>query len=208
MNSFIQFLLVINFICYAGIDPSPQKKLTEKQKGIIESLISFADSLNGKTKSSSIILTKIATLKNDNVEFMPFYHLDIDKFYKDPTPENLLLSLYQPDDFAMLVVQEKASSSYALTTKKQKSNWVPNAMMHDFGEKILHVKSKIPNVENSDFRIFQFEALYFYTYTSKGERVYEDMRGNVFTPGMMCDRLLIVINAIKQAAEEGNILYL
>ena len=81
-------------------------------------------------------------------------------------------------------------------------------MMHDFGEKILHVKSKIPNVENSDFRIFQFEALYFYTYTSKGERVYEDMRGNVFTPGMMCDRLLIVINAIKQAAEEGNILYL
>ena len=88
MNSFIQFLLVISFICYDGIDPSPQKKLTKKQKGIIESLVSFADSLNGKTKSSSIILTKIATLKNDNVEFMPFYHLDIDKFYKDPTPEN------------------------------------------------------------------------------------------------------------------------
>ena len=76
MNSFIQFLLVISFICYDGIDPSPQKKLTKKQKGIIESLVSFADSLNGKTKSSSIILTKIATLKNDNVEFMPFYHLE------------------------------------------------------------------------------------------------------------------------------------
>ena len=90
MNSFIQFLLVISFICYDGIDPSPQKKLTKKQKGIIESLVSFADSLNGKTKSSSIILTKIATLKNDNVEFMPFYHLDIDKFYKDPTPEILV----------------------------------------------------------------------------------------------------------------------
>ena len=87
MNSFIQFLLVISFICYDGIDPSPQKKLTKKQKGIIESLVSFADSLNGKTKSSSIILTKIATLKNDNVEFMPFYHLDIDKFYKDPLPK-------------------------------------------------------------------------------------------------------------------------
>lgn len=109
MNSFIQFLLVINFICYAGIDPSPQKKLTEKQKGIIESLISFADSLNGKTKSSSIILTKIATLKNDNVEFMPFYHLDIDKFYEDPTPENLLLSLYQP-----------GHSCHAFTTRKSR----------------------------------------------------------------------------------------
>lgn len=48
MNSFIQFLLVISFICYDGIDPSPQKKLTKKQKGIIESLVSFADSLNGK----------------------------------------------------------------------------------------------------------------------------------------------------------------
>ena len=110
MNSFIQFLLVISFICYDGIDPSPQKKLTKKQKGIIESLVSFADSLNGKTKSSSIILTKIATLKNDNVEFMPFYHLDIDKFYKDPTPENLLLSLYQPDTLAMLLLREKADN--------------------------------------------------------------------------------------------------
>lgn len=121
MNSFIQFLLVISFICYDGIDPSPQKKLTEKQKGIIESLVSFADSLNGKTKSSSIILTKIATLKNDNVEFMPFYHLDIDKFYKDPTPENLLLSLYQPDTLAMLLVREKADTSYLLIVYNPKN---------------------------------------------------------------------------------------
>ena len=51
MNSFIQFLLLISFICYDGINPSSQKKLTEKQKGIIESLVSFADSLNGKTLS-------------------------------------------------------------------------------------------------------------------------------------------------------------
>ena len=170
MNSFIQFLLVINFICYAGIDPSPQKKLTEEQKGIIESLVSFADSLNGKTKSSSIILTKIATLKNDNVEFMPFYHLDIDKFYEDPTPENLLLSLYQPDTLAMLLVREKADTSYLL--------------------------------------IVQFEHLYFYSYISKKEQIYEDMRGNILTPKMMCNKLFTIIDAIKEAAEKGEVLYL
>lgn len=200
--------IVISFICCNNMNKSSQKGLTREQKSIIKSVVSFADSLVKKNYSSSTILSKIAVIKSDSVEFLNFYYFDMDKFYHDPTPENLLSSLYQPDDFAMLVVQEKASSSYVLTTKKQKSNWAPHAMMHDFGEKIQNVKSKIPDVENSDFRIFQFEALYFYTYISKGERFYEDMRGNVFTPGMMCDRLLIVINSIKQAEEKGEILYL
>ena len=208
MKTLFCILIIISIIGCNGMDKSAKKELTKEQKSIIESIVSFADSIGGKSRSSSTMLSRIAAIKANDVEFLNFYYFDMDKFYEDPTPENLLLSLYQPDDFAMLVVQEKARNSYALTTKKQKSKWVPNAMMHDFGEKILHVKSKSPNVENSDFRIFQFEALYFYTYTSKGERVYEDMRGNVFTPGMMCDRLLTVINAIKQAAEEGNILYL
>lgn len=134
MNSFIQFLLLISFICYDGIDPSPQKKLTEKQKGIIESLVSFADSLNGKTKSSSIILTKIATLKNDNVEFMPFYHLDIDKFYEDPTPENLLLSLYQPDTSCHAFSTRKSQHIIPVNCPKTNSHWIPNILMQDFGK--------------------------------------------------------------------------
>lgn len=208
MNSFIQFLLVISFICYDGIDPSPQKKLTKKQKGIIESLVSFADSLNGKTKSSSIILTKIATLKNDNVEFMPFYHLDIDKFYEDPTPENLLLSLYQPDTLAMLLLREKADTSYLLIVQKQNSHWIPNILMQDFGKNIQNVKDKIPDIKNADFKIFQFEHLYFYSYISKKEQIYEDMRGNILTPKMMCNKLFTIIDAIKEAAEKGEILYL
>ena len=208
MKTLLCILIIISFIGCNETDKSAKKELTKGQKSIIESIVSFADSIGGKSRSSGTMLSKIAAIKTNDVEFLNFYHFDIDKFYEDPTPENFLLSLYQPDDFAILVVQEKASSSYALTTEKQKSNWIPCAMMHDFGEKIQNDKAKIPDVENSDFRIFQFESLYFYTYTSKGERVYEDMRGNVFTPGMMCDRLLIVINAIKQAAEEGNILYL
>lgn len=57
---------------------------------------------------------------------MPFYHLDIDKFYEDPTPENLLLSLYQPDTLAMLLVREKANTSYLLIAQKQNSHWIPN----------------------------------------------------------------------------------
>lgn len=208
MKTILCILISISFIGCNEMDKSAKKELTKEQKSIIESIISFADSIGGKSRSSSTMLSRIATIKTNNVEFLNFYYFDMDKFYEDPTPENLLSSLYQPNDFAILVVQEKDSSSYALTTEKQKSNWVPRAIMHDFGEKIQNDKAKIPEVENSDFRIFQFEALYFYTYISKGERVYEDMRGNIFTPGMMCDRLLTVINAIKQAEEKGETLYL
>lgn len=183
MNSFIQFLLVISFICYDGIDPSPQKKLTKKQKGIIESLVSFADSLNGKTKSSSIILTKIATLKNDNVEFMPFYHLDIDKFYKDPTPENLLLSLYQPDTLAMLLLREKADTSYLLIVQKQNSHWIPNILMQDFGKNIQNVKDKIPDIKNADFKIFQFMNIsIFIAISTRKNKIYEMICEGISSP--------------------------
>lgn len=81
-------------------------------------------------------------------------------------------------------------------------------MMHGFGEKIQNIKTQIPNVDNSDFRIFQFESLYFYSYINKEGRVYEDMRGNIIPPKMMCNRLLTLINVIKQAEEKGDILYL
>lgn len=201
-------LIVISFICCNEMDKSYQKELTKEQKSIVESLVSFADSLGRRSRSSSNMLSKIATIGSDDVEFLDFYRLDMDKFYEDPTPENLLLSLYQPDDFFMLFVREKSKSSYTLTTEKQNSNWIPYTMMHEFGDKIENAKARIQDVENSDFRIIQFEGLYFYTYQNKEGRVYEDMRGKILTPGMMCDRLLTIINAIKQAAEEGEILYI
>ena len=75
-------------------------------------------------------------------------------------------------------------------------------------KKIQNIKAQIPKVENSDFRIFQFESLYFYSYINKEGRVYEDMRGNIILPEMMCNRLLTLINVIKQAGEKGDILYL
>lgn len=208
MKTLLCILIVISFIGCNEIDKSPKKELTKEQKSIIESIVSFADSLGSKSRSSSTMLSKIASIKNNDVEFLHFYRFDMDKFYDDPTPENLLLSLYQPDDFAMLGIQEEGSKSYTLTTEKQNSKWIPCTMMHDFGEKIQNVKAKIPDVENSDFRIFQFEHLYYFTYTTKEGRVYENMRGNVLTPAMMCDRLLMLINLIKEAAEEGDMLYL
>ncbi len=139
---------------------------------------------------------------------MPFYHLDIDKFYKDPTPENLLLSLYQPDTLAMLLLREKADTSYLLIVQKQNSHWIPNILMQDFGKNIQNVKDKIPDIKNADFKIFQFEHLYFYSYINKKEQIYEDMRGNILTPKMMCNKLFTIIDAIKEAAEKGEILYL
>lgn len=208
MKTLLCISIVISFICCNNMNESSQKGLTKEQKNIIESVVSFADSLVKKNYSASTMLSKIAVIKSDSVEFLNFYHFDMDKFYNDPTPENLLLSLYQPDDFAMLVVQEEGSKSYTLTTEKQNSKWIPHTMMHDFGEKIQNVKAKIPDVENSDFRIFQFEHLHYFTYTTKEGRVYENMQGIVLTPAMMCDRLLMLINLIKEAAEKGDMLYL
>ncbi len=209
MKLLVHLLIISSFICCHEKEKVSQTELTREQKNIIESLAAFADSLGGKSRSSSTMLTRMATIKDDNVEFLHFNRLDMDKFYEDPTPENLLLSLYQPDDFAMLVVREKSNSSYVITTKKQNVNWTPEVMMLDFGEKFQSIKAKVADVENSDFRIFQFEHLYFYTYrNNEKKRVYEDMRGNIFTPSVMCDRLLNVINAIKEAAEEGEMLYL
>ena len=36
--------------------------------------------------------------------------------------------------------------------------------MQDFGKNIQNVKDKIPDIKNADFKIFQFEHLYFYSY--------------------------------------------
>lgn len=49
--------------------------------------------------------------------------------------------------------------------------------MQDFGKNIQHVKDKIPDIKTADFKIFQFEHLYFYSYINKKEQIYEDMRG-------------------------------
>ncbi len=33
------------------------------------------------------------------------------------------------------------------------------------------------------------------------------MRGNILTPKMMCNKLFTIIDAIKEAAEKGEVLY-
>ena len=80
--------------------------------------------------------------------------------------------------------------------------------MQDFGKNIQNVKDKIPDIKNADFKIFQFEHLYFYSYINKKEQIYEDMRGNILTQKMMCNKLFTIIDAIKEAAEKGEVLYL
>ena len=151
MKTLLCILIVISFIGCNEIDKSPKKELTKEQKSIIESIVSFADSLGSKSRSSSTMLSKIASIKNNDVEFLHFYRFDMDKFYDDPTPENLLLSLYQPDDFAMLGIQEEGSKSYTLTTEKQNSKWIPCTMMLEKKSKMLKPKFPMSKILISEF---------------------------------------------------------
>ena len=55
---------------------------------------------------------------------------------------------------------------------------------------------------------FPNQNISFYSYIDKKEQIYEDMRGNILTPKMMCNKLFTIIDAIKEAAEKGEALYL
>ena len=72
MKTLFCILIIISFIGCNEANKSAKKELTKEQKSIIESIVSFADSIGGKSRSSSTMLSRIAAIKANDVEFLNF----------------------------------------------------------------------------------------------------------------------------------------
>lgn len=186
------------------------QELSKEENLIVQSLIAYADSLQEKSRamSGSTVLRDFAALGNKELEAVPIYHFDIDKFYEDPKPENILSSLFRPDSLRVFVVRDKGNILYAVVAEKYKEKWYPYSILDDAKEMYEKAARLMDGGKNTDLQIIKFEGIYYRTYLKEGKRVYMGVNGVEMTPEQMCSELVSLISAMKAAQAEGTELYL
>ena len=63
MKTLFCILIIISIIGCNGMDKSAKKELTKEQKSIIESIVSFADSIGGRVVPPALCFQELQPLK-------------------------------------------------------------------------------------------------------------------------------------------------
>ncbi len=85
--------------------------LNAEQTAFLASMFAKIDSLNAvHPLPEGNIYLRIAQLKHCTISPLPVYYLDKKRFLVNPTPENLLQSLYQPANVKAFLAEERAWS--------------------------------------------------------------------------------------------------
>lgn len=181
------------------------KAVTGKEDMVLRSVIGFAD------KHLSVIRTKggtdknleiISTLDSDTYTTyqLPIYYLDENLFKADPRPKNLMNCMYQPDDGKLYIVTEAEKILFSMFLQQEKDEWLPNRVIW---ETDAWLKDLITNEQNTDFAVFYFNHLCYYTYLRNNERIY--LKGEKEIPAAeLCRTFSIIIKEIEEALENGE----
>lgn len=217
MKHYIKYFIFISFLCW-GCDHSKLqnqleanhiKTITRKEDNALQSVIGFA------IKHLSVIKTKggmdknleiISTLDSDiyTTYRLPIYYLDENLFKADPRPENLMNCLYQPDDGKLYIVTKAEKILFSMFLQLEKDEWLPNRVIR---ETDAWLKDLIMDEQNTDFAIFYFNHLCYYTYLHNNERIY--LKGEKeISAAELCRTFSIIIEEIEEAIEnrEGMLL--
>lgn len=182
-------------------------ELPSAQVRSLEFIFNYADSMNLATRSSTTFFQEISQLKNNAIAHVPLYNLDIETFYKSPTPETFLSSLYLPTDLDVFIAKEENGTYTAFWRKKYGEHWylgLCNEVEKDYEWLLPPFKEK----ESTDFHVIRVASYTYYSYLSQGQRIYRDSMGRTLTSEELCQYLFEFIQTWKEHAERGDTLFI
>ena len=184
-------------------DASPS--LNAEQTAFLASMFAEIDSLNAVRPDS--LYLQIAQLKHCTISPLPVYYLDKKRFLANPTPENLLQSLYQPADVKAFLAAEADGIYTAFFGFKVPRNkrWF-YGYSENYFEHHEWMRKPLLEVKGTDFHVIRIEGMVYYTYLRDGQRLYLDNHGFILYPEEFCKEISSMLKHLQEHAAQGDTL--
>ncbi|WP_065219329.1 MULTISPECIES: hypothetical protein [Butyricimonas] len=204
------YLLFISllFACVRNVDVKSQQHLPDGtlksgDEAVIQELKNFYESL--KTTSCAAQRTKLSSFAFfENIDAytvlkIPYYVLNQEKFYENPSPKQLMNNLYQPDEKKWFVGMGR--DTVLFTAEKQDSVWIPRTFILDWGKVISWLPAKLKKTGANDYKIFELGNNIYITFKRNETNIYYVVTGlQEWSEAQFCGLALDYINQRKASS--------
>lgn len=219
MRNLILFVLILFvFACSdskknikIGEDPQVGNLMDGKTKAAFDGLKAEYKSMSASIKARGAFTCMdsppfivIRDMDSLDVEVMPYYDFDQEKFYKDPSPENILKSLSKPDDKVYFAVKKNSVIMYSLMAAKKDGEWKFDGLSEDWGKVIGWLPSRLAEAGTTSYKIFRPCGLEYVVYERAGKPVFCRITGEeVKSAEKLCESL---VNIMTRSEEDWKYL--
>lgn len=206
----VLFLIMISFVACkdskvnerSDIQPKIGSLMNKEAKIAFEALKNkyAATKARGEYTFPDIMpFTLIREIDSLDVEVMPYYNFDGEKFYNDPSPENIVKALSKPDDHVYFAVKRNGEIMYSLMAVKRNGEWVFGEMGEDWGKVISWIPSRLAEVGATSYKIFRPCGLEYVVYEKAGKPIFCRITGEeVQSAEKLCETFVNMMNQAKE----------
>ena len=146
----------------------------------------------------------IRSIDTLDLEVMPYYEFDYEKFYLDPSPETLLKCLEEPDDKVYFSIKKNGEITYSLIAVKRNGEWQLGEFGEGWGKVIAWLPAKLAEAGTTSYKIFRPCGLEYVVYMRNGEPVFCRITGEEASVESMCESFVNMIRQGKEDMENRN----
>ncbi|MDY4044317.1 MAG: hypothetical protein SOY65_11020 [Marinifilaceae bacterium] len=171
------------------------KPIGEQQEKIVQDLKTLF-AVPEESRSNSAMMSsfsrQFATYIDDyQLQQFDYYDFDLERFYNDPSEENLQKCLI-PREELFLVATKEGRAEYNVTVKKinNQDMWGIDRVIPNYQQTIGWLPDSLSKAETNKVKIFTLGSRDLVTYERKGEACYFKINGEPFTPAKLCEFLV------------------
>lgn len=162
---------------------------------------SMSASMKSRGESSRMDIPPFIVIRDMDsldVEVMPYYDFNEEKFYEDPSPENIIKNLSKADDKVYFAVKKNGEIMYSMMAVQKGGKWQFDGMSEDWGRIIGWLPAKLLEAGATSYKIFRPCGLEYVVYEKDGKPVFCRITGEEASVEKMCESFVNMINQGKE----------
>lgn len=131
------------------------------------------------------------------IRSIPYYNLDIDRFYKDPSPNKLIECLYRPEDEKWFVGYK--TDTILLTTRKYTDKWYMHVLIRDWTKLNKWLPKILDAAGTKNYKYFKLGAMEYVTLMKNNTPVFYSYDGTEeISAEKFCEKTVDYMNRLKK----------
>lgn len=147
----------------AAAEEEINSKLSVVDRQIINDLKTYVSSIMtrwSRSENSDALVTSINNSDEYNLELYPIYKFDEEVFYKNPSPETLILAVKKSSDRKVYMGKRKKgdkSDMIRIEAQKYNGDWIPCKAVYEWGKVVSRFEGRSSQkFDLNKMKVFEF----------------------------------------------------
>ena len=139
-------------------------------------------------------------MDSSNTVLLPYYQLDAEAFYENPSPEGIVRNL-SPSEDLYIALKGDGDIKASFIAHQVGNFWEMDNYMSNRSTLIAWLPQVLNDADNREYKIFRLGGLEIFVFTMDGETVFYDSLGKKYSGGALCEELVSMLNLMKRNQE-------